>query len=409
MDPRTFVEHIVSIGERYAMGVDNMKALTLKLVTLSMKYVDRKSLWTNLFKEDYVHWDLVERHATNVVGDATVWLSLLQYLSWPDMCRSEGEISSIGPLSGMKKNLRECFLDPGGDQGWNMACGCFILCNVKGLPSLNLVELLTCQCFKRNTKLHCMDLLSRIADSPFTPEKVEEALCFILERAQVDTAKLNQNLAIIRASKEDKKLCLQMKSMVAVQGRPRLRDRVKNLFKTDEHKTQVDISLNTWESYTGFCYLHSFPPTLSDTVKTRLYFLASQTRWDWKPHLKRVLPSGGSILEKVALHPVSQPDLSTLIKVVDSLSMDGCPPFQEMTEFRSKCFQSFPVSHTQTMTLTSVLQLYVAAYQNPEVWKEIWKHCVGVISVQIIKDCESFTNSTPFSGEAVMRLMCRSI
>jgi len=410
MDSRALVEHLVSLGSRYAMGTDDLRAVVLKLCLLGMKYVDRRRVWKEMFGDDFVHWDLVEKHATNVLGEADVWLCLLNHVSWSELCKREGEISSsVAPLYSMRKNLRDCNLDPGGDEGWTMACRCLILCTVKSLPSLHLVELLTCQHFKRNTRTACMELLSKNADAPFTPAEVGDALVFVLQQGKVDTKTLGQNLSIVRAKNEERKLCMQMKSMVAVQGRPRLRDRVNKLLKTDEHKTQVDITLSTWESYTGFCYLHSFPPTLSEAVKTRLYFLASQTRWAWREHLTRVLPSGGSILERVGQHPVSQPDVSVLSKVVDALSMDGCPPFPEMTEFRARWFQSFPVSLTQTMTLTTVLQLYVAAYQNPEVWKDVWKHCVGVISVQIIKDCETFTNHTPFASDAVMRLLCRSI
>jgi len=65
--------------------------------------------------------------------------------------------------------------------------------------------------------------------------------------------------------------------------------------------------LDTWESYTGFCYLHQFPPTLSEKIKTRLYFLASQTRWNWTRYLEKILPSAGPLLERVAKHPVTQP------------------------------------------------------------------------------------------------------
>ena len=172
--------------------------------------------------------------------------------------------------------------------------------------------------------------------------------------------------------------------------------------------SQVDISLSTWESYTGFCYLHSFPPTLSEAVKTKLYFLASQTGWDWRRHLPKVLASGGSILARVASHPVAQPDLSIINKVVLGLSMDGAPPFPELTEFRKRCFGSFPVTHTQRMTLTQILQLYVAGYQPPAIWKDVWKRVVGVISVQIIRDVEGFAGANPLAEDDVVRLLVRS-
>ena len=52
-----------------------------------------------------------------------------------------------------------------------------------------------------------------------------------------------------------------------------------------------------------------------------------------------------------------------------------------------------------------ILQLYVAAYQSPAIWKEAWKHLVGVISVQIIRDVESFVAKHPFADTEVMRFV----
>lgn len=120
--------------------------------------------------------------------------------------------------------------------------------------------------------------------------------------------------------------------------------------------TQVDTLLDTWESYTGFCYKHQFPPTLSEKVKSRLYFLASQTRWEWRQQVSLLLPSGGALLDKVKSHPITQPDLPVILRVLENLSMDGSPPFRQMTAFQGSCFQSFPVTHVQRMTLSQVLE-----------------------------------------------------
>ena len=57
---------------------------------------------------------------------------------------------------------------------------------------------------------------------------------------------------------------------------------------------------------------------------------------------------------------------------------------------------------------TQVLQLYVAAYQPTGVWREIWKHLVGVLSPQITKDVEGFVQSTPFNAHAFMSRLAAS-
>lgn len=192
------------------------------------------------------------------------------------------------------------------------------------------------------------------AESLFTPEQYEATLGLVLERCRTDCARLEQTLALATVATAEKKHGLAQSRMKVMEGRPRLRDRVTSVLKTDERKAQVDVLLDTWESYSGFCYKHQFPPTLSERIKARLYFLASQTRWSWRQHVHKVLPAGGQVLDKVRAHPITQPDLPVIIRVLESLGMDGAPPFPEMTAFRGACFQSFPVIHVQRMTLSQV-------------------------------------------------------
>ncbi len=177
----------------------------------------------------------------------------------------------------------------------------------------------------------------------------------MLDRCEVDTKALEQTQALIQATTDDRKLSLQMARMTVIQGRPRLRDRVTSVLKTEERKAQVDTQLETWDSYVGFAYKHQFPPTLSEKVRSKLYFLASQVKWDWPKYVEVVLPSGGPLCSRVTAHPVTQPDLPVILRVLEGLSMDGSAPFAQMTEFRKACFQSFPVTHVQRMTLSQVL------------------------------------------------------
>lgn len=195
-----------------------------------------------------------------------------------------------------------------------------------------------------------------------------------------------------------------MKEMGSYHGRPRLRDRVDN---SEEHKLRLDTRLGTWESYQGWCQLHQFPNVLSESVKDRLYFLASQTTWEWRPFVSCVLSHHGDLAEKITQYPVTRPDIRVICRCIDTLSMNGTPPFPEMTAFKVKCFRSFPVSHTQRMNLTQILRLYVCIYQNHHYWKELWKQQLSLLSPQIIKDCETFAATVPFAAEPVMKLLCR--
>lgn len=246
------------------------------------------------------------------------------------------------------------------------------------------------------------------AEHLFTPQQYEATLQFVLDKCEIDVASLDQIHTLIQATLEDRRLSLKLSRMTVIQGRPSLRDLVSRELKTEERKAQVDTLLETWDSYTGFSYKHRFPPSLSEKVRSKLYFLASQTRWNWAKYVETVLPSGGALCSKVASHPVSQPDLHVILRVLERLSMDGSAPFEKMTEFRKECFQSFPVTAVQRMTLSQILQLYIAAYQSPVIWKSIWKELIGVISVQIVRDVDKFVETHEFAHEAVMGFIINS-
>jgi hypothetical protein len=194
---------------------------------------------------------------------------------------------------------------------------------------------------------------------------------------------------------------MQLRSMQAVALRPRLRDKLKTSLLTEQRKEQVDSDSGTWDSYTGFCHLHRFPNTLSDRIKRQLYFLAAQTQWEWPQHVCSLIDNA-EIAHKQGQHPVLLPDAQVLHWVIDNLSMDGRAPFNEMMAFKRRCFGSFPVVHVQRMTLTQTLRLYVTAYQAPGVWKDIWKTQAGLLTPQIVRDCEAFVLESPFKAEEVV-------
>jgi hypothetical protein len=80
-------------------------------------------------------------------------------------------------------------------------------------------------------------------------------------------------------------------------------------------------------------------------------------------------------------------------------------PFDELNQFREKCFTSLAHSHRKNLTLTQVLHLYVAAYQRKDVWKHCWKSVFPVMSHQISRDVEGFVSSTRIAEDALLRIV----
>ena len=404
MSHRDLVLRLMQFSDQYNINQKDIPALPIKALILSLKYIDKKSLFEILFPEEFADWDLAERTlgaTNNALGDAETWLSLLSLLDWPHLTeKHKTEIETHHkPLAVIKNTLRAHNLDT---PGWGTACRVLILQMIQGLQSMHAIELLTSRMLCKNTHESTMKLLAALYDTKYLPEDYLKTLEHILapKCMTVNEQALAQTLTTIQSQREEHRLNLKLRNMQMVALRPRLRDKLKTSLLAEHHKEQVDSKMGTWDSYIGYCHAHRFPNTLSDKIKRQLYFLAAQTRWDWTPFVQRLIDSK-EIEEKVKQLPVLQADMGILNWVIENISMDGRPPFKEMMAFKARCFVSFPIVHVQQMTLTQVLRLYVSAYQAPNVWKDIWKTQIGMLSPQIIRDCDAFVEANAFAGEHI--------
>ena len=408
MSYRDLMLRMQQFSNQYNISQKDITALPVKALTLSLKYIDKRALFTALFPEEYADWDLAERTlgtTNNALGDAETWLCLLSLLDWPHITEKHKADIELHhkPLAIIKNTLKAHNLD---SPGWGTACRVLILQMIQGLQSMHAIELLTSRALCRNTHESTMKLLAALYDTKHLPEDYLATLEHILSPKCMTTNEqaLAQTLTTIQSQHEELKMNLRLRNMQIVALRPRLRDRLKSSLLAERHKEQVDSKMGTWDSYTGYCHAHRFPNTLSDRIKRQLYFLAAQTRWDWTLFVENLIDSK-EIGEKVKQLPVIHADIGILTWVIENMSMDGRPPFKEMMAFKARCFASFPMVHVQQMTLTQVLRLYVAAYQAPSVWKDIWKAQVGIISPQIIRDCELFVEANAFAGRHIVGVL----
>ena len=388
---RDLVLRLLQAAEAYNIEQKDLRCLCLKVLIMSLKYVDRKQIFESLFPGDFVDWERTQQS----LGDAATWLSLLSLMHWntlPETMQVRDQL-----LEETKAALKACNLDC---SGWDVACKVLLLQLIHCLQSVHAIELFTSRILKRSTREGTMMFLANMYDKKHLPETYTKTLSYILGSVNMDVDLLNQTMSIIAKQREERTLNMRLKSIQLVALRPRLRDKMKTSVQLRE---LADSRLGTWDSYKGFCHVHRFPNNMSDRIKRLLYFLSSQVAWDWTTHVKRLVQHA-DIAEGVIQRPVSNPNCDDLMGVIKTLSMDGSRPFPEMMAFKAKGFGSFPVVYVQSMTLTQVLQLYTIAYQPS--WKEMWKSHIGILSPQITKDVETFVLERPFNGECVMNLLC---
>jgi hypothetical protein len=297
---------MMACGVKYSLDTRCMRDLAVKMCILSFKYVDRQAVWSRVFPGDFADWSLV-RPQLNALGDLVMWVPLLELFRWDPVDHLEARHA---PLAAMRGAMRSAGIDVGGP---TLLCQLCVLHMLQGVPCLQGFQMMTCRSIGRDTTQACAQLLAALSDSPQTPEACEECLAAILgDCLAVNAAPLEQHRKASAQRREGLSAALRQKSITACTGRPRLRDRAT---VTEDQKVRLDTAHGTWESYVGFCQLHQFPNVLSESVKARLYFLASQQAWEWRPHVQAVLRHDGDVADKVRKFPVSRPDLGVLHQV----------------------------------------------------------------------------------------------
>jgi len=144
MDPCDFVNTILKVGERYSINTEDVKILMFKIIVLSLKFVSKEKLWKEKFKEEHVHWDLVNHQPNkNILGGYSEWITLLNFCLWENLSKVEGLIMSTYPLLHvLKGHLRESNIDIGGPESWTLTCKILLLTLIQGLPSLHAIEVI---------------------------------------------------------------------------------------------------------------------------------------------------------------------------------------------------------------------------------------------------------------------------
>jgi len=112
MNLRELVLRLTKIAEQYNLDKQDLSSLLIKTIVLSLKYVDRRALYTELFPSHYADWNLIETtlRSTNALGYTEPWLTLLNQVEWPSL--SDKDVDHTNPiLSQIKLALKSNNID----------------------------------------------------------------------------------------------------------------------------------------------------------------------------------------------------------------------------------------------------------------------------------------------------------
>jgi hypothetical protein len=100
---------------------------------------------------------------------------------------------------------------------------------------------------------------------------------------------------------------------------------------------------------------------MSNLRRLRCYLMACQHHsFEYGKYVEELVSR--DVADALRNNPVVFPDTHSVYTAIESLAMNMVP-FEELNQFRTRCFLSFASHQKKNLSLTQVLKLYVAAYQ----------------------------------------------
>jgi hypothetical protein len=341
----------------------------------------------------FINWEFLEKKMKKIENPIH-WLHLFRFIDFSTVPKTQ-------------RMIRDCdaYLQRLGiaDEliAANIGCQLLLLKNTNFISAKVGVNRLFLENGIPNAYEKAMEFFSMVADSAFDLTETTTVFCHIMQHSTVRTPELESQIQFLILRNDELSENFELKQKLrAASIRPRLRSKLTTMKKTDVN------SLEEMDSFVSWCQAIRFPTVFSLHTKHKLYFLMSQIA----EHVRepsvyiQTITNDTHVFEMLRTSVVQKPDHDILFKVITSLHLQDVP-FKELQEFRCEYMNAFPKSQLNNMHLNDLLHLYVCAYQNPKVWKDIWKMIIPLLSHQVIRDVEKFTSEKPFNFGAVISIL----
>jgi hypothetical protein len=250
----------------------------------------------------------------------------------------------------------------------------------------------------------CGRIMENMAEERHDAAAYLESMKYLLLICVVDVAKLDLHVQHYRSTVAEQKASWTIKHL-RVQTRPSMREVLQTKRRGGAYADSSagdDSNGCGAVTFDAFCNSVRFPNCMSHLLRSRCYLLASQCHFDFKPFTKALVSD--EVAVTINNNAVLHPDEASLGKCINTLTL-SIHPFDELKLFRKNCFTSYASISSNRFTMTDVLRMYVAAYQLPSMWKQLWKLVDPVMSTQISKDVESFVLQHPFAKASFVDIL----
>jgi hypothetical protein len=271
----------------------------------------------------------------------------------------------------------------------------FLLLNTSNLQAQNSIEMFFSTHFDRAVKKEAFHFFSLMADLPFDrADRTAAVVVLLRDFLRTNHEAFKSEVDLLRSKESRLAVIFKQKHMQATSLRPRLRSKLRS-------KQGAPLAL--LDKFQPWSEAIRFPNIFSIMNRKRLYYTMAQTRIDRDIYIHQYT-NEHDLAKTVLQYHVKNPDIDIISDIVLQTRITA-EPFAELHQFREHCFNSFSVQQLNKLRLNDLLHLYIAAYQAEVAWKQVWKVIFPILSIQIIRDVESFVQQHPINHQIVMHMV----
>jgi hypothetical protein len=382
------VHHFIRFCMDANLRIKLVEECLKKYLLAYQKHILKKHAYDTLFmqtaeNEQFICWEYIDRRMPK--HEAQHWISMFKYFDFSKVPTAKSELHAIQThLTAIGVNT-------------NLACEVFILKNTNFISSQHSIERLFDENKISDSYNKSMQFFAKSADLAFDATETTALFCHIMNTAVIEHSDLEKQIQFILIKESELNNNFQVRQIRATGRRPKLRSKLQEI-QTDAR------SVFDTDTFTSWCQMIRFPSVFSLQAKHRLYFLMSQPiAHVEKPHAHvNIVTQDRAVLKALETAHVQKPEHDILHKVITSMQMLDSP-FQELQDFKNESMGAFPVAQKNEIKWNDLLHLYVCAYQSQ--WKEIWKQLVPLLSHQVIRDVEAFTNRRKYNFEKILSIL----
>lgn len=389
-----------------------LRDAVMALLCISVKDMQNRLLHTAVLGDAMLDWSLFELDYPNALvvqnklGDTGRWVEFMDLVELTEIDAMQELLSGNQPsiLRSIRDTLvtEQCY-DPSPTVsstklGVADICKLFLLTNLAGVTSRVAIQLYTVKRLGCNTDHLTDSLISMFAFHRFNELAYLSTLTSILKLATINVPALQQHINVYKNEKDTERTMVEAHQRAACTWkRPSLRE----IIRLNLHTQNQDSECSVEKSYQQFVSAVRFPASLNTRLKLQCYLLASMSHvFDYSGYIERVVQKDIAARVKGVTVIVVDPE-----SVTNAILTLGLTPFPSLNEFKRNLACTLSTKQLQQVNLLQYMQLYIAAYQHPTVWRQVWYAIFPVMSTPIAVQIEQFVGTHLFDHNALVEAM----